>query len=592
MENTNIMTATEKQIGPKAHMEYSWSNDIREKIFQFHFQLTRTNDLLYLEQIACEILHTLRLYYSYYTYKETTLYYMSLFYKMIGYTRDIIDGKGEYTLTYMLIYVWNHYYPKLAIFALKTLFYLDDNTPYGSWKDIKYFCHYLVKKKGLAINHPLISYAIMLMTIELRKDYITFLSKDIPHHSKSYSLVSKWIPREKSNKFGWLFEELACQFFHTKTAENKKSELKYKIQYRKIITVLNEQINTIQIKMCNQRWYEIDFRQVTSISLLKQAYSFLNMTLNGVEKYDIEDRRVCRENFKDYIRKINNSEIIRKREGTVGIGDLVKAAIMLNNLKDRHMPTPVNVWFEENVQTLSDLLTILWREQDDPSYSNTFYKMIPIVDVSCEESYYVAIGIGLKIIEKSFIGKRMMILGGIPKWVDLEDSVNLVDMIRKVQTIERGLNVDLYDALEKITDVIIQSEMQREDIKNMKFVILSNWELDIKKENKETVYENIQSMFKQIGCMPRILMWNLKSTTGFPSVSLFQNVTMISGYNPRLLHLFCQENTFSSYALQFTPWNFFVKSLKNKRYEILEKELLRYFEKTNETEENLELILV
>lgn len=568
MENT-----TEKQIGTKGHMEYSWSNDIREKMFQFHFQLTRTDDLLYLEQIACEILNALRLYYSYYEYKETTLYYMSLFYKMIGYTRDIIDGKGEYALTYMLIYVWNHYYPTLALFALKTLFYLDslDNRPYGSWKDVKYFCHYLVKKKGLSINHPLVSYAILLMNTELRKDYTTFLSTE----SKSYSLVSKWIPREKS-KFGWLFEELACQYFHTERANDVKSELKHKIQYRKIITLLNEQINTIQIKMCNQRWYEIDFRQVTSISLLKQAYSFLNMTLNGEEKYDIEDRRVCRENFKDYIRKVNNSEIIRKREGIVGIGDLVKAAIMLNKLKDRHRP---NVWFEENVQTLSELLSILWREQDDSSYSNTFYKTIPIVDVSCEESYYVAIGIGLKIIEKSFIGKRMMILGGIPKWVDLEDSANFVDMIRKVQTVETGLNVDLYDALQKITGVIVQSEMQREDIKNMKFIILSNWELD---ENKETVYENIQTMFKEIGCMPRMLMWNLKSTSGFPSVSLFQNVSMVSGYNPRLLHLFCQEN--SCYSSNYSPWNFFVKSLKNKRYEILEKELLCYFEKEKETE--------
>jgi hypothetical protein len=199
--------------------------------------------------------------------------------------------------------------------------------------------------------------------------------------------------------------------------------------------------------------------------------------------------------------------------------------------------------------------------------------------VSCEESYYVAIGIGLKIIEKSVIGKRMMILGGIPKWVNLEDSVNFVDMIRKVQTIERGLNVDLYDALQKITGVIVQSEMKREDIKNMKFIILSNWELD---ENKETVYENMQTMFKEIGCMPRMLMWNLKSTTGFPSVSLFQNVSMVSGYNPRLLHLFCQEN--SCYSSNYTPWNFFVKSLKNKRYEILEKELLCYFEKEKETE--------
>ena len=36
---------TPTQIGENCHLEYGWSNKIQEKILQFSFQLTRTDDL-------------------------------------------------------------------------------------------------------------------------------------------------------------------------------------------------------------------------------------------------------------------------------------------------------------------------------------------------------------------------------------------------------------------------------------------------------------------------------------------------------------------------------------------------------------------
>ena len=35
---------TPKQIGENGHIEYAWSNDIKEKIVQFSFQLVRTSE--------------------------------------------------------------------------------------------------------------------------------------------------------------------------------------------------------------------------------------------------------------------------------------------------------------------------------------------------------------------------------------------------------------------------------------------------------------------------------------------------------------------------------------------------------------------
>ena len=136
---------TPTQIGENGHVEYGWSNSIQEQISQFSFQLIRTDatGVSKLSVILNNILVTLKAKIdSDGVEKEVAKGYLSVLYKMIGNTRDILDGKGEYTLSYMMIYTWYKFYPVLAEFALKCFVsFGDDNIehPYGSWKDIKYF---------------------------------------------------------------------------------------------------------------------------------------------------------------------------------------------------------------------------------------------------------------------------------------------------------------------------------------------------------------------------------------------------------------------------------------------------------------------
>ena len=154
---------TSKQFGENEHAEYTWSNNIREKISQFTFQLTRTdeNGVKKLAVVLNELLHFLFAKYLNSIHSESKEYLIIL-YKMIAQTRDVIDGKGECLLTYMMIYTWYTFYPDLAFHAIKCLVDLDDNSKsqqYGSWKDIKYFCDYCYKQK-CNINHPLIQFCI------------------------------------------------------------------------------------------------------------------------------------------------------------------------------------------------------------------------------------------------------------------------------------------------------------------------------------------------------------------------------------------------------------------------------------------------
>jgi hypothetical protein len=52
---------------------------------------------------------------------------------------------------------------------------------------------------------------------------------------------------------------------------------------------------------------------------------------------------------------------------------------------------------------------------------------------------------------------------------------------------------------------------------------------------------------------PHIVFWNLRKTTGFPCLSTDENVSMMSGFSPALLNVFCQKGI--NGLKNYTPWN-------------------------------------
>ena len=562
---------TPTQIGTNGHIEYGWSNSIQEKIVQFSFQLTRTENLKPLEIQLVSMLETL----SYQVKngslpeKEVAKGYLSTLYKMIGQTRDIVDGKGEYTLTYMMIYVWNQFYPNLAEFAIKCLVDLGDKSihQYGSWKDIKYFCKFC-KSKTNNNSQNLINYAIKITNEQINNDYANLIS-----NSNDISLAAKWIPREKSS-FGWLFEQLATNFYNhiLVTAKNdisiQKAILKCKTEYRKILSALNRQIDTVQIKQCGRRWAEIDFNKTTSITLSKQKKAFLNIDKSGDERYPNDDDRVlCAEHFNSHIQKAVRGETEMKGK-RVGMADFTKIALDLINSRS-------------NVQAEKDLLNSQWR--DNSSQNGALGKMIAMVDVSGSmdgDPMNVAISLGIRIAEKSALGKRVMTFSITPTWVNLEPYTNFISQVEVVKSAPWGMNTNFYAALDLILDAIIQNKMAPEDVEDMILVILSDMQIDEgDRSNKESLYETMKAKYEAAGIRvngkgykpPHILFWNLRSTSGFPTLSNQPNASMMSGFSPSLLNLFCDQGLT---ALQScTPWSLLNKSLENERYNIMGNKL-------------------
>jgi len=551
---------TPSQIGENGSCEYTWSNNIRERIIQLSFQLTRVRDETTINKLnkqTDEILKELNSSYKASVLnRQEYLEYMSIMYRMIGHTRDIIDGKGEYALSYMLLGVWHKHHPELAKFAFR-LFVLPpdgadkDFHPYGSWKDIKYL-HKSNKSSLLA------HYGSQLLLNQLKNDSL----------SDNPSLAAKWVPREKS-QFGELFTELAIDYFcdymaSAKTDDSrKKAIIKAKMEFRKLISSLNKKLDTVQVKQCSLHWSEIDPTKQTSITMHKQKKAFLNVKKDGSQRYELDDRIVCANKFKEFAQKAVKGEVEVKGK-RIGLNDFTKEALDL-------------ITRNQHKSDEASLLNAQWL--DNSKQTGALGKMIAMVDVSGSMSgdpMNAAIALGIRVSEKSMIGKRVMTFSASPSWVNLTGQDNFVDMVDLVRRADWGMNTNFAAALKMILDAIVTQKLKPEDVEDMVLAIFSDMQMDQADCKSTSLIASIENQYAEAGIrlwgnpfkVTHILFWNLRSTSGFPTLSTQKNSSMMSGFSPALLNIFCEEGI---NALQScTPWSLFIKSLTNERYEPLD----------------------
>lgn len=355
----------------------------------------------------------------------------------------------------------------------------------------------------------------------------------------------------------------------TNNLSKQKAVLKSKTEYRKVLSALNKKIDTLQIKQCGRMWSSIDFNKVTSISITKQTKAFLNVKKTGEARYpDVQDRVQCAENYDNFVKSTikNCSEIKGKR---VGMADFTNQAIGLI--------------YTRNNQTEKDILNSQWR--DNATQTGALGKMIAMVDVSGSmegDPMNVAIALGLRIAEKSVLGKRIMTFSSKPTWVNLDGYNDFVSQVEVVKRAGWGTNTNFYAALDLILNAIIENKMLAEDVQDMVLVVLSDMQMDDGDScNKQVLYDTMKEKYEVAGIRvhgspykpPHILFWNLRSTCGFPSLSNQPNCSMMSGFSPALLNLFCDQGL---NALQScTPWSLLERSLENDRYKILSDKLFQ-----------------
>jgi len=588
------------QYGENNHLEYK-SVDIslvtlQEKITQFSFQLVRTSSETGFSTVAKETRDILSIIMNgIKTFDKGSDDYNKcidmgvIMFKLLAQTRDIICGKGEYALFYVMLLEWAKIDFGFFEYVIETLVYDvegeggDKNSrqhPLGSWKDMKYFLTYV---KGQMLNGSMenemeytrfVDKVVHLINQQLRID-----AQELQNNGSRFSLVARWIPREKSKKFGWLYYYLAMSYSQhqiphdTTHPSYERAVNRAFMVYRKIISALNKKLDTTQVKQCDGKWAEINFDNVTSITMHKQTNSFLNLKKNGktTRCENDEDRDNCKNNYEEYLRNVvdGKSKIKGKR---VSIIDFVKSAVECIT-KCLPCESPV-------ITTLNEQ----WKSNS--TQNGNLGNFIAMADVSgsmMEDNcnpLYSAIGLSIRVAEKSILGQRVMTFSERPTWVQLgvQDSDTFVKQVSKLRTSSWGMTTNFYLALDLIREGIEDNKLPREVAENLVLVVFSDMQMSNASASmcdlsaRETLFENMKQMFAKMGerlygepCKaPHIVFWNLRKTTGFPSLSTDQNVSMLSGFSPALLNVFCEKGVAG--LQQYTPWTTLVNSLNNDRY--------------------------
>jgi hypothetical protein len=587
----------------------NWEIIVQNKILNFSFQIKRTdvNGLKRLQIILKDLLSELKqkLETSSLFEKNIAIKYLNVLYIMVGHTRDIINGKGEYAIAYMMVWTWHSFFPNLAKFALKCFVDLGDKNihQYGSWKDIKYFikyCHDDDAQKDKNYN-SLIYYAINLSNTQLQHDY-TNLSLNI----NDLSLVAKWIPRENSS-FGWLYEAHAINFFYHNLPEPFKRgdlslfanqlqvkrywkineaesyftlplrlsiperfKLNCKKEYRKILTQLNKKIDTLQIKQCKKQWSAIDFNNVTSNSLSKQKNAFLNVDDNSST-----DRIKCTENFNNFIHKSPRCFVplrnfhpglrpeLNQKDFASDIGCFIEGAeeVCRQLRKDEkynkiHPDTPKEL----------NWLNTQW-DNTACVEPNSLKKMIAMVNLSGFTirqhrlpTLSKSIAISIRIAEKSIFGKQIMPFNALNSnstlWINLENQ----SFVSQVGTIYKNhdphapshIRVSLEGVFDKILENITNNKINYEDVQDNVLVILAQ-KNDIKYNFnlfQQRLFDKMKLKYEAVGIRkygkslnpPHVLYWDLESDTEYPTIQTQNlNFTVLIGYNPLFLNYFFEK---------------------------------------------------
>jgi len=574
-----------KQIGENGHVEHSWSADVDQEIVQFFFQLVRTKDTSDLEKR----LHAMLCSMNWANNKQqlTTLY------KLIGQTRDIVSGKGEMDLTWMQLEVWSRFSVELAFGAFVHM--VDsrhsalNGHQYGSWKDIKYFLHYL--KEKTSCRHPLINKILLDIVIpSLRRD------EELLKNGEPVSLLGRWIPREKSSKkFNWIFKKIAEMMYpefgqmpdggwKDRTQLNKAQQ-KQRIHLKKLIVKLSGAdggSDTPQVKMAGKEWSKIDFNKVTSVTLRKQKTAILNKDKRGKQRSEEVDRVQCAENYSEHVKKAIAGDKSAKVHGKrLDVGQLAKDGYSYRGMGD-------------DEETLRKTINLQWKSQAE---NNKGLENVPIVamcdtsgSMECDDGIPLnnAIGLSIRISELCHpaFRDRILTFDAVPKWIKTSGCKDFVEKAQTVRNSAWGMNTDFHLAMDEMISALVENNINPNDVRKMVLAVFSDMQFDCGYHNAnifDDAYLQIKRKFAEAGMRttwqspydpPHILFWNLRKTTGFPATTYTKNITFLSGYSSTLLNVFCNKGIDA--LREVTPYSMLQDMLNVDRYTPLEENIANW----------------
>lgn len=602
----------------------SMTEQFEEDVVSFYFHLTRkssSESMEVLESQFSSMLQTL----SNTTSIETCLR-LPILYKLVAHTRDMIQGKGEHDLAYMMVWKLYACFPKLAVRMIRH--FVLGPSPYGSWRDIKYICQYIRKQSPHGSDDPLIGVCIKLMNTQLKRDLHTWKYSIHAFSRDHISNVAKWIPREHK-KFDWLYEKFVVDWTRQQFPvlletpfsvsderfidSYQRAIYKAKRLYRKTISLLNKGLNTPEIRLCSNTTDKLIPREVSKFMVMKQPAlvfekgSAENFQRFYKEKYSLGECSPgsdvppppppSSESFSESDMESNLSPITIQNHGggastsawhsVLPFSYFVEKGLSLVR-KQRGVEGPLPHHLEFEIQ----LLNAQWSEIIR-MFPEKFDAVLPIVDVSFpmqhpdKEPFYTAVGMAIFLSETSTVGKRILALDNLPIWINLE---NTTDFISKLDVFDsetqscRNTYCNYVVGIDLIMEGLRASNMTRNYINDLELVLFSNfYGVNLHPQPMSDLYMHCCSAFSKLidaRSYPRMVFWNLNKGDiiehVFPPRTTGDNDPLFCATNPRLrffsgfspLLMRCLSDT-----KRMTAYESICHILDHERYRVLDSDI-------------------
>jgi len=445
-------------------------------------------------------------------------------------TRNIRGGKGERALAYDMLAALDKKQHALSL-ALLPLF-----SHYGCWKDL------FVLGQNLAFKETVLDLTVKQFAAD---------NAAIKTEGGKISLLAKWAPREKSFN-GLLAKWLANRLFPNSAILSERMKM-----YRKMVSALNKHIDTVEVKMCDRHFADIEPSHVPGRALQKYRKAFLNEAStfkNGHhdkfakgERSTEYDRVEAAIHFSEHFAAGAKGEVILKGADTVYPHEVVEA--VYNGASSEA---------ERNLR-LGQWLAFVAKAKEGGALKNC----VAMCDFSGSMSgqpLMVSLALGLLIAEVSGANK-ILTFDSEPQWHTFDPKQDLYQKVASIRDIGQGVSTDFQKAMDLVLQDIKERRCRPEDVVKDLIVFTdmgwdhacssseqspwtdNSYRHNTKTEQWQTHIQMIRENFKRAGedmwgvpfVPPRIVIWNLRAAyDDFHARADEEGVVMLSGWSPAL----------------------------------------------------------
>ena len=447
-------------------------------------------------------------------------------------TRNIRGGKGERALAYDMLEALDKKQHALSL-ALLSLF-----SHYGCWRDL------FKLAKNAAFTEAVMDLVVKQFALD---------NAALATVGGKVSLLAKWAPREKSHGAP-LAKLLAKRLFPDSLVVSEKLK-----SYRKMVSALNKHIDTVEIKMCDRHFADIEPSRVPGRALQKYRRAFLNEASTWQEGKRVQrpgsnersteyDRVEAARHFSEHFHKGANGEVVLKGADTVFPHEVVEEVYNNQDVSGS----------EKNLR-LGQWLAFVAKAKEGGALKNC----LAMCDFSGSMDglpKMVSLALGLLIAEVSGTNK-ILTFDSEPKWHTFDPKHTLYQKVASIGDIGQGLSTDFQKAMDLVLQDIKERRVKPEDVVKDLIVFTdmgwdeacssseqspftgNDYRNNVKTKEWQTHIQMIRENFRRAGedlhgvpfVPPRIVIWNLRAEySDFHARADEEGVVMLSGWSPAL----------------------------------------------------------